>query len=198
MLKWLALLGCLPRKPTKFHTRRLSMNHDKIPFLFMELPADLKRKVADFLPVRDALRLRQTSSRNCSDLGLTVRPPFQILQEDRWQGDLESSESPRIATVIPIFDGRKTHSITLSCQCYNQDGRGKFYVVAHRSEDDDFSMSSGTIVTELDFTGRSMMRKPASFRPQFGEMYYLWYKIVGGAQSQLHLSPVRIHAVVYE
>lgn len=210
MPNWLCFGGCCPRKLRRNQFGDFSKTSCSS---FTELPAELKRRVTDFLPVQEALRLRTTSTRIYSDLGLTVRPPFQILHDVHWQGDLDSpSGSPLIATIIPVFERRRTHSITVECQCHEQCGNGKLYVLAHRcfeededeedgdTDDDAFSISRGTIVAELCFTGHLLTTRSLSlsFQPKSDEMYDLWYQVGGGPGNQLRLRSVCVYAVVYE
>lgn len=172
-----------------------SRKRSSIPFPLVELPADLKRSVANFLCGQDVLRLCRTCRKICSDVGLTVRPPFQILGENSWIGEGESPQSPRIATVIPNFHG-STHSIILDCECYDEEAMMKFYIVAHHNQDYDLRFSSGSILEELEVR-RCGTRLQLSFRPRHGKIHYLWYQMTSRPGGISHVSALRVYALVY-
>lgn len=204
MLRRLRSLGCFRRnsraRDRPQNTGGLGERREEFPFEY--LVADLKRRIVDFLPVSDAMRVCLTSRTIRQDLGLVAQPAFRILEANYWRGDVESLNTPRIATIVPIFDGRRTQSITMQCQWREQGGGGKkgskLYIVAHEQGDDDFCMPSGTVVAESDYASRSTTTLSLSFRPQPGKVYYLWYQVGSGPGQQLYISDILVYAVVFE
>lgn len=209
MWRWLCIAGCCKRKRSRSAfestgTSNTSAQENRPVSRFLTLPIDLKQSITSYLPVQDALRLRQVSKRVLSDLSLSVRPAFQILQAGYWECDLETGNTPRMATMIPVFDKKRTHSITIQCQWREQvdlrgNGRSKLFIVAHRPDDDDFCISTGTVVAKADF-GRTFppTKMAMSFRPEYGAIYYLWYMVGGAPGHQLYISNIQIYALVFE
>ena len=167
---------------------------------FLDLAADLKRRIADFLFVRDALRLCRTAKIIQQELGLVVRPPFRMMQATYWRDELESwNTTPRVATIVPVLYGERTHSITLNGHWCDQEGGNedcKLYVVAHPQEDEDICWNRGTVVAESNCARQSTTVFSLSVRPRPRMFYYLWYKVGGGPGHQVYISDILVHAVV--
>jgi hypothetical protein len=195
------LVDCCQRKGSRRNLESLSeQKHPQIS-PFFNLPAELKQRITDYLPAPDALRLRRVSKSVCSDLSLTVRPAFRILQKQQWAGDSSGKSNPRMATWIPVFGGSKTHSITLQCQWRSLenhwgDSMSRICIVAHRPDDDELSMSAGTVVVERSLSSISASNLGLSFRPKSEEIYSLWYVVGGGSKNWLLIGDVHIHALV--
>lgn len=151
----------------------------------------------DFLPPRETMMLLQTSKVINSGLSLVVRPAFRILEASRWIWELDYGV-PRIATVIPVFDGRRTHSILIRSQWWDQgwgERKSKLFIVGHRPDDEDFDIFSGRIVAEAPFAEHFASNIVLSFRPKRNEIYYLWYKVGGGGGHRLNIEEVYIYAI---
>ena len=163
---------------------------------FIELPTEIKRRIVSYLPTKSALRLSQTSHRVRSDFCLVTRPAFRILQASSWRTDMDI---PHVATVIPVFDGKNTHSVALQCQWYDQNVllMSKLYIVGHPEDSEDLEMTTGVIVAESGYAMNAPTTLTMVFRPVSGTVYYLWYYVGGGAASELFLSDVHVRSIAY-
>lgn len=172
---------------------------------FSDLPVDLQQAVVKFLSPQEALRVCQTSKTIRAGVALKHRQPFRILEEWNWFDQPESGAvpgSPQIATIIPIFGTsvRRVHSVVVVCEWCDLgrtvgNRKSQLFIVAHGADDDDLSLSGGTIIAESGFAPLTISKLIMSFRPTLDEVYYLWYTMGG---VQLYIRNVWVYQLVFD
>eukprot|EP00526_Cylindrotheca_closterium_P023735 CAMPEP_0113644508 /NCGR_PEP_ID=MMETSP0017_2-20120614/23428_1 /TAXON_ID=2856 /ORGANISM="Cylindrotheca closterium" /LENGTH=188 /DNA_ID=CAMNT_0000556129 /DNA_START=12 /DNA_END=575 /DNA_ORIENTATION=+ /assembly_acc=CAM_ASM_000147 len=174
------------RKPSFRRFRRKKKTNDKTviatkktPSALEDLPAEVKKRLASFLSVRDLLHLDETSKCLKRDLGITVvsSPLRNLAYENGNPQPFHTSQS--FLVVIPIQESL-SYALALSCHVVaNRYTEGVILIV----EQDLPENSNPETLKTLSFRGFNIVARASTkesrkvvlpFFPKVGKVYRCW------------------------
>jgi len=176
----------------------------------LELPLELKRRVAGFLAARDAVNMTKSCRALRRNLALThlepVRPVFSTY---RRYGDERNGDNWCRAFRIPVLN-RRVHSMRMELLWRDQGfGNRKSrvrvvsYPIASSEIPDevppgDTASQGGHIVCQSGIAEHEEERLRLTFNPIEGDCYHLYYKVGGGGGHVLNMRDCVLHTVIFD
>jgi len=163
-----------------------------------KVPAELQKRVANFLKYRDAFRLSQVNKQIRESLGMsTIRLPSAIPTKGIWAGSVRDGDIPRRSRELPFLMKNRVHTVLLRGSYQDQgwgNQKGRFYIVA----------SSGA-----SFGHRTVATSPVAnhgetaLRLEFNTVdddatYTLWYKVGEGGGHTLALADLTMQLIIFD
>mmetsp|Transcript_28527 Transcript_28527/g.43132 ORF Transcript_28527/g.43132 Transcript_28527/m.43132 type:complete len:357 (+) Transcript_28527:225-1295(+) len=163
------------------------------------VPAELQKRVANFLHYRDAFRLSQVNRQIQESLGMSkIRLPFSSKCTNfKWVGPVRNGDIPRRSISLPLVMQNRVHTIILRGTYHDQgwgDTKGKLYVVAsadkarrHRLVAESLSAKHRESPLELEFN-----------TVDDDVTYTLWYKVGSGGSHSLSLNNLALELIMFD
>jgi len=164
---------------------------------FERIPAELQKRIANFLKYRDAFRLSQVNKQIKESLGMsTIRLPSAIPTKGIWAGSVRDGDIPRRCRKLPFLMKNRVHTVLLRGMYQDQgwgNQKGRFYIVAsgagfgHRVVATSPLANHGETALKLEF---NTVDDDAT--------YTLWYKVGGGGGHTLTLANLTMQLIIFD
>ena len=167
-----------------------------------DLPNEVVGRIAEFLEIRDAVRLSTTCRRIHTNFPLvTLNPAVELLTATQFSG--ESRDLHRRGPEIPVVLGSRTHSIVVDGIWRDQGfgyQKGGLFIVAHdRNKDENIdNFMQGRLVRASPVAPHRAGRVTLSFRPRSNEVYHIWYIVGGGEHILEFTTPLTMHTIIFD
>lgn len=154
---------------------------------------DITPLIAAYLPAEDAINFSKTSKKLNSQLSLS--------STTRWLIDLskdDCSNNHNYGFQIPIPLHAAVHSICISMDWEDQGwGNQKGHVLVTAGLNP-MSDASSKIIFSSGIASHHAEQLKITFTPKEGVSYHLYYRVGGGGGHSLHLSNIRVRALMVE
>ena len=192
----------------------MNLLEEDTPVCFLELPLELKRRVATFLETGDAVNVTKTCKNLHRNLSLTrlnpIRPVFSTVRKT---GDSAGGNNWHRFFRIPVLN-KRVHSLRLECIWRDQgwgNRKGECRIVAYPvgtevpdevqhtenlSEGSEFS--SGRVVCQSGIAQHDEERLRFAFSPLDDEIYIFFYKVGGGGGHALFMRDCHLHTILFD
>ena len=181
-------------------------------FDLLQLPLELKRRVASFLESHDAVKM----ARSCRNLYLALslarlEPVRPLFTSFRRSGDVGTGDNWFRAFRLPVLN-RRVHSMRIEFFWRDQgwgDRRTECRIVGYPSSlsvaetPSQFAPGSefrgGRVVASSpDFAQHNEERLTLTFSPIENELYHFWYRVGGGGEHAMVLRDGTLQTVIFD
>jgi len=173
-------------------------------FDLVNLPLELKRRVASFLTPKDAIAMSHSCKILYSSVAVSfLRPSRLVFMKSHWNGHTLTGDQPRAFARLPIID-LCLHSVTLTFRWRDQgwgNRKGEIFVIAKRADapgDPDERFEGGRILCESGIAPHAQETCKMTFYPLEGETYTVWYKVGSGGGHSLTVDAGILHTAIFD
>lgn len=172
---------------------------------FLNIPLELKRRVACFLSPRDAIQVSRTCTTLRNSLALSsMEPQVALFERVNRVGDYDDGDRPRHLFRLPLFN-RRAHSVAISFQWRDQgwgNQKGEVFITENGQDNviqHDQFLGGGTVIYRSPAPAPHQLEPVRiEFSPSDGRWYHFWYKAGGGGGHSLFLQQGFLRTIIFD